>query len=66
MMHNFKQNSSPELNENFLGVMHTVWSSAEDFIANYYKPTPETNEKGSEAECFKAIVGALKNLEENK
>ncbi len=66
MMHNFKQNSVPELNENFLGVMHTVWSSAEDFIANYYKPTPETNEKGSEAECFKAIVGALKNLEENK
>ncbi len=63
MMNTFKQNSSPKMNEHFLGVMHTVWSSASAFIDSYYsKKAPKDNPNTQEA-CFKAMLAAITELE---
>ena len=63
MVHNFQRNSSLLMQKRFLGTMHTVWSSAENFMDNYYDSEAEVNEDGSETECFKAMIRAIKEVE---
>lgn len=63
MMSDFKHNSTPETSEKFLGVMHTVWSSAEKFLEEYYNPTAN-DERGSPVDCFKAMTNAVKKIDE--
>ncbi len=66
MVSNFRQNSTPEMSAHFLGVMHTVWTSAGNFMDNYFSLQPTVIEKGSETECFKAMVDAVNSLVMNK
>lgn len=61
MMFDFKNNSTPETSEKYLGMMQTIWSSADSFINDYYNP-PVKDEKGSQIECFKAMTDAIKKL----
>ena len=63
MMLDFRRNSTPEMKDNFLGLMQTSWTSAGGFMNNYYNPEQDSNEKGSEVKTFKAMVGAIKELE---
>lgn len=63
MMHSFKQNSTPEMAENYLGVMHTVWSSVDRFLKEYYDPNPKMEENGSQSDCLKSMLTAVKNIE---
>jgi len=63
MMADFKNNSTPETSKKYLGMMQTVWSSADSFIDDYYSP-PVMDEKGSQTECFKAMTVAVKKLEQ--
>ena len=63
MVQGFRQNSTPEMQHHFLGVMHTVWSPAEKFMDSYYHPLEEDGEKGSEPECFKAMVSSVQKLQ---
>ncbi len=60
-MFDFKNNSTPETSEKYLGIMQTVWSSADSFIKDYYNP-PEMEEKGSQTACFIAMTNAVKKL----
>ncbi|MCM4152308.1 glycoside hydrolase [Arenibacter sp. N53] len=63
MMYNFKENATPEMKEHFLGIMHTVWSSASEFIKNYHsQKVKEINPTTQEA-CFKAMLAAINELE---
>lgn len=62
MMFEFRQNSTPEMKGHLLGVMQTSWSSAGGFMGKYYQPELDNDEKGSEVETFKAMVGAIKEL----
>ncbi|MEN7547533.1 family 20 glycosylhydrolase [Rapidithrix thailandica] len=62
MMHNFRENSTPEMKQHFLGAMQTIWSPAEAFLANYYGNNATPNEKGSQVECFKAMTDEIKAL----
>ncbi len=61
MMYSFKQNSTPEMAERYLGVMHTVWSSVDSFLKEYYNPNPEPVAEGSQAECLRSMIAAVKN-----
>ncbi len=61
MMFDFKNNSTPETSKKYLGIMQTVWSSADGFIEDYYNP-PVADEKGSQTACFIAMTKAVKNL----
>ncbi|SHJ81069.1 Glycosyl hydrolase family 20, catalytic domain [Arenibacter nanhaiticus] len=62
MMHSFIQNSTPEMAEKYLGVMHTVWSPVDSFLKEYYNPNPETEAKDSQAECLRSMITAVKNI----
>ncbi len=62
MMYNFIQNSTDEMKGKFLGIMQTSWTSPSRFMDNYYETNPTPNEKGSETECFKAMISAIDNL----
>ena len=64
MMHAFKKNSTTQMAEKYLGVMHTVWSSADAFLENYYAPRSENSSRHGEADCLKAMVKAVKELEQ--
>lgn len=60
MMYNFREQSTPEMQSNFMGVMQTVWSSAEEFMNNYYGDSTENTEAGSQVQSFKAMLEALR------
>src|SRR5690606_5415964 len=65
MMHLFKENASPKMKEHYMGVMQTVWSSAEAFMESYHaKKSKEESPKTQEA-CFRAMLAAIKELESN-
>ena len=61
MMFDFKNNSTPETSKKYLGVMQTVWSSAERFIKDYYNP-PTDDENGSQTACLKAMTSSIQAL----
>lgn len=63
MMHSLQNNATPEMKSNLLGVMHTVWSPAEKFMAAYksFKDTDKDSE--SDVACFKAMTQAVASLE---
>ena len=63
MIQRFKLNSTPEMRENFLGVMHTSWSSTGNFMDNYYDSQRKAQEAGSERECFKAMTSTVENID---
>lgn len=62
MIEELRINSPKEMSENFLGVMHTCWSSAKQFMDFYKEETNIESEKGSDVECFKAMVTSANNL----
>ncbi|RAV97957.1 family 20 glycosylhydrolase [Pseudochryseolinea flava] len=52
----FRKESTPEMKENFQGMMQTVWSDAESFLKGYYSKTPATgNEINTPWNCFRTI-----------
>ncbi len=60
MIYNFKAQSTPEMQRHFLGIMQTVWSSAEEFINTYYGTVPEDTAGGSQVQTFRSLLMALK------
>jgi hypothetical protein len=64
MMYNYKENATPEMKQHFLGIMHTVWSSAGEFINSYHaKKAKEAHPETQEA-CFRAMLAAIEDLEQ--
>ncbi|MDC6363673.1 MULTISPECIES: family 20 glycosylhydrolase [Flavobacteriaceae] len=61
MMHSFKQNSTPEMAEKYLGVMHTVWSSADSFLENYYSEKPDEASTGV-VNTLKAMIAETQRI----
>jgi hypothetical protein len=61
MMHSFKENSTPEMAEKYLGVMHTVWSSADSFMENYYSEKPDEATAGV-VNTLKAMIAATQEI----
>jgi len=65
MMADLRNNATPEMKENLLGVMHTVWSSAENFMEAYAKHKATDIDIESDVACFKAMTLAVQSLEKN-
>ena len=63
MMYSFKENSPEKMSENFYGMMHTVWSSAESFMDEYAKHKVSPADTLSQVATFKAMTGRIKELE---
>jgi hypothetical protein len=61
MLYGLQQNATPEMKSHYLGMMQTVWSSADQFLEEYN--SKEVPGDRSQAACFKAMLTGLKNLE---
>ena len=55
-----RQQSTPVMQAKFQGMMQTIWSSAEQFMANYYGEKENTDPNGDQVACFKALLEAWK------
>ena len=58
MIRSLKQNSPEKVQKKLLGTMHTVWSSAEQFLDIYYKRKPNQDKDGNQVATLKAMVEA--------
>ena len=54
MMRSFIENATPELKNRYLGMIQTVWSSAERFISEYRNTNPSGTEN-TPGQCFRAL-----------
>jgi hypothetical protein len=53
LLENFKENSSPEIAQHIMGMLHTSWSSTASFLDRFYTPNDEN--KLDDATCFKIL-----------
>lgn len=53
----YRNESTPEMKDRFLGIVETTWSNPQGFINGYYglTPTDHPNRRGSAVDCFKAV-----------
>ncbi len=59
----FRQRATPEMKDRYAGMIQTVWTSAENFLKNYYE---ESNDKpveaNNEVNCFRMLFKRIKTL----
>jgi len=58
----FRDHSTPEMKEHFMGMVQTIWSGAGQFLDNFYDRKPEKGEEG-QAKCFKALFSEIQKLQ---
>lgn len=63
MMHQFKQNATPEMKNLFMGVMQTVWSSSSEFIRSYHAEKAKSGKQKTQEDCFRAMLASINQLE---
>jgi len=64
MMINFKKYATDDVKENYQGMLHTTWTSAEDFIDQYYgRKEVNTGRGGNYVETFKALFDEIDKLD---
>lgn len=59
----FREQSTKEMKEHFLGMMQTVWSDADSFLEGFYSNAKD--QKGSNQtawDCFKTMYGKINSL----
>ena len=61
----FRNNSTPEMKEHFLGMVQTVWSGAGKFLDGYYGKRPESA-VNTPVNCFKAMYTEIQRLSDSK
>ena len=54
----FREYSTPEMKERFMGMVQTVWSGAEQFLNAYYGRSSDEGEN-TPVKCFKALYGEI-------
>jgi hypothetical protein len=59
----FRNHSTPEMKDRFMGMVQTVWSGTRQFLDSYYGKKSE-DEKGSDVSCFKALYEEIGKLAE--
>jgi hypothetical protein len=58
----FRQASTPEMRDRFLGVMQTVWFDAQDFLDQFDGRTEPHLERGDPIACVKSYLAEMKSL----
>jgi hypothetical protein len=65
MMLEFKEGATGEVKDNYQGMLHTVWTSAENTIEQFYGRQDASNSRGGNwVEAFKALFDEIGKLEE--
>lgn len=60
----FRETSPPEMSIRFAGVMQTIWSSAGDFLDQFYGREDSSHRRGGDAvETFKTLYDAIAAIE---
>ena len=66
MMIDFKEGATDVVRDNYQGMLHTVWTSAENTIEQFYGRQDATNARGGNwVEAFKAMFDEIEKLELN-
>ena len=60
-MKRFRQQSGSQMSNRFQGIIETVWSGADGFLENYYKPESEQQEI-SDVVTIKKLISAYKSM----
>jgi N-acetyl-beta-hexosaminidase len=62
---NFKQESTPEMNARFLGIMETIWVRTDIFLNNYYTDHASDSipNENTPWNCFRTMYGAIDKLQ---
>ena len=60
-MKRFRQQSGSQMSNRFQGIIETVWSGADSFLENYYKPESEQQDV-SDVVTIKKLIGAYKSM----
>jgi hypothetical protein len=65
MMVDFKQGATEAVRDNYQGMLHTVWTSAENTIEQFYgrQDANNTSRGGNWVEAFKALFEEIEKLE---
>lgn len=64
MMVDFRKNATKAVKDNYQGMLHTTWVSAEDFIDQFYGlKTVNTGRGGNYVEAFKALYDEINKLD---
>ena len=61
----FRDHSTPEMKDRFMGMVQTVWSGAGQFLNSYYGRRAETS-ANTPVNCFKALYKEIQTLSEVK
>jgi hypothetical protein len=61
----FRNSSTPEMKERFLGMVQTVWSGAGQFLDSYYGKRPE-NTVNTPVNCFEALYTEIQKPAETR
>lgn len=55
-MHTFRRDATPEMKENYQGIIQTVWSDTRSFLDGYYGKKKDPSDKGNTPwNCFRTI-----------
>jgi hypothetical protein len=60
----FREYSTPEMKEHFMGMVQTVWSGAGQFLDSYYGRRAEQGDD-TPAKCFRALFDEINKLPPN-
>jgi hypothetical protein len=61
----FRESSTPQMKQHFLGVTQTIWSGAGGFLDQYYGRKPSNDQKNpghTESKCFLRMFEEIANL----
>lgn len=61
----FRDHSTPEMKDRFMGMVQTVWSGAGPFLDSFYGRKPETS-VNTAVNCFKALYTEIQKISESK
>jgi hypothetical protein len=65
LMVEFKKYATPAVKDNYMGMLHTTWTSAENFIDQYYgRKEVNTGRGGNYVEAFKVLFEEINKLGE--
>jgi len=59
----YRQNSTQQMSDRFLGIMQTVWSGTSSFLDEYYGIREPRDKNRNPSECFKTLFDEINELD---